>query len=202
VQKTGLYALLAILIFAVVFAFLPGADRSGPRTGATLQGVELRLYPARDADAVWSFAARNVTSDPVSNETRLTGLSNGQRIIRERNAAGQLTGREVLDATLEAPDLTIDGQDDMTTRQARITLVSQCADIDLSGTPQQPVKIEQGYGFSAPVAEIQSPNLSGHAEKLRMSFGFVIEDSDNDHSSISFDPDATETCRDGQRVAL
>lgn len=51
---------------------------------------------------------------------------------------GRFTGREILDATLATPELTIDAQDTMTTRQARITLVQQCADIDLRGTEQTP----------------------------------------------------------------
>ncbi len=201
-QKTGLYALLAILVFALIFAFLPGADRGGAKTDATLQGVELRLFPSRDADAVWSFSARNVSSNPVSNETLLTGISGGKRMLKERGADGQLTGRETLDATLDAPDLTIDGQDDITTRQARITLVKQCADILMKGTPDNPVKIEQGYGFIAPVAEISSPNVNGHAEKLRMTFDFVSEDMDNAHSTTTYDLDASTTCRDGKIVPV
>lgn len=199
-QKVGLYALLGILAFAMVFAFLPGTDQGAAQTGATLRGVQLKLYPGRDLDAVWSFGAQNVTNDPVKNETHLTGLSNGQRVIHERNAQGILTGKEVLDATLSAPDLTIDGQDNMTTRQARITLVKECADINLSGTPDTPVKIEQGYGFSAPVAELSSPILNGHVEKLRMSFNFQIEDSDPDHSNFTSDLDTPERCVNGQRV--
>ncbi|MDV6373429.1 hypothetical protein [Deinococcus arenicola] len=201
-QKTGLYALLAILAFALIFAFLPGAERAGTKTDAALQGVELRLYPARDPDAVWSFAARDVTSNPVSNETLLTGISGGKRVIKERGADGKLTGRETLDATLDAPDLTIDGQDDMTTRQARITMVKQCADILMKGTPENPVKIEQGYGFTAPIAEITSPNVNGHAEKLRMTFDFVSEDMDNDRSTTTYDLEATTTCRDGKIVPV
>lgn len=199
-QKIGLYALLGILAFALFFAFLPGADRTGTQTGATLQDVQLSLYPARDPDAVWRFHAAQVSSDPVRSETRLSGLSGGQRVLRERDAQGRPTGREVLDATLSAPDLTIDGQDNLTTRQARITLVKQCADIDLSGSASAPVKIEQGYGFSAPKAELNSPNLSGHVEKLRMSFGFSIEDSDPDHSTFTSDLDTPERCVNGVRV--
>lgn len=201
-QKTGLYALLAILAFALIFAFLPGADRGGAKTDATLRGVELRLFPARDPDAVWSFSAQNVSSNPVSNETVLTGISGGKRVLKERDASGKLTGRETLDATLDASRLTIDGQDDITTRQARVTLVKQCADIVMKGTPEQPVRIEQGYGFSTPVADIDSPNLTGHVEKMRMSFDFNIEDSDNERSTTTFNIDATETCRNGQRVPI
>ncbi|MFC4426461.1 hypothetical protein [Deinococcus navajonensis] len=200
-QKTGLYALLGIVAFALVFAFLPAGRRPESVTGATLEGVQLRLYPVRDPDAVWSFRAAHVTSDPATNETRLSQLSEGQRVIKQRDARGVLTGREVLDARLSAPDLTIDGQDNLLTRQARITLVEQCADIDLKGTPEQPVKIEQGAGFSAPLAKLDSPSLVGTVYALRMSFQFNVEDADP-KSQFGWDPDARETCRGGRRVAL
>ncbi|MCD0160711.1 MULTISPECIES: hypothetical protein [unclassified Deinococcus] len=199
-QKLGLYALTGILGFALIFALLPGADRTAVATGAVLSGVQLTLYPSRDPDAVWQFRAGQVTNDPLLSETRLTDLGQGQRLLRERDASGRLTGRQTLDATLSAPDLTIDGQDNMTTRQARITLVQQCADIDLQGTEQTPVKIEQGSGFSAPVAELDSPLMTGHVEKLRMSFDFNIEDSDNANSTLQYDLDGTERCENGQRV--
>ncbi|MFC4638795.1 hypothetical protein [Deinococcus hohokamensis] len=200
-QKTGLYALLGIVAFALVFTFLPSASRPESATGATLEGVQLRLYPSRDPDAVWSFRAAHVTSDPASSETRLSQLSDGQRVIKQRDARGVLTGREVLDARLNAPDLTIDGQDNLLTRQARITLVEQCADIDLRGTAARPVKIEQGAGFSAPLAKLDSPSLVGTIKNLRMSFQFNVEDADPT-SQFGWDPDARETCRGGRRVPL
>lgn len=199
--KAGLYALLAILGFALVFAFLPSGGRADARTGAELSGVKFRMYPSRDEDAVWSFAAQRVTSDPVAGQTQLSGLSGGQRLLRERDPKTKaLTGRETLDARLDTPELSIDDQDTMTTRQARITLVRECAGIDLKGTDEQPVKIEQGQGFSAPIAEIRSPFLSGHAEKLQMSFNFDLNDMDNERSSTQIDTNPTRICRDGQLV--
>lgn len=193
--KAGVYALLALGIFALVFAFLPQRQADGPQTGATLQGVALTLYPSRDPGAVWRFRAANVTSDPLKGETRLAGLSDGGRWVRDR------AGRLVLDATLAAPDLTIDGQDNMLTSQAKITLVQQCADIDLRGTREQPVRVEQGYGFSAPLAQVDSPSLAGRVTRLRMSFQFIVDDAGED-STLGWDPDATETCKNGKRVPL
>lgn len=199
-QKFGLYALLAILAFAAVFAFLPGGSGASAQTGATLQGVKLALYPARDPDAVWTFGARSVVSDPLKGATHLTGLSGGERRLTVRDAGGQPTGRTTLDARLDAPDLTIDAQDDLTTRQARITLVQQCAVLALKGTPDQPVRIEQGSGFSAPVAEMTSPLLNGHVERLRMTFSFVIEDADDRRSTFTSDLDSTARCVGGRLV--
>ena len=110
--KAGLYALLAILGFALLFAFLPSGTDAARRTGAELSGVTFRMYPSRDEDAVWSFAAQRVTSDPVAGQTQLSGLSGGQRLLRERDPKTKaLTGRETLDARLDTPELSIDDQD-------------------------------------------------------------------------------------------
>ncbi|MFD1731593.1 hypothetical protein ACFSC4_11830 [Deinococcus malanensis] len=122
-------------------------------------------------------------------------------MVKERDNKGVLTGREILDARLSAPELTIDAQDNMLTRQARITLVQECADIDLSGTPQQPVKIEQGSGFSAPLAKVDSPNWGGTFTRLRMSFQFVSEEAGED-SKTTFELDPDEKCVNGKRVPI
>lgn len=193
--KAGVYALLALGIFALVFALLPGRDLGGPQTGATLRGVSLTLYPSRDPGAVWRFQAADVTNDPLKGETHLAGLSNGGRWVKDRQ------GRPVLDATLAAPDLTIDAQDNMLTSRAKITLVQQCADIELRGNDEQPVRVEQGYGFSAPLAQVDSPSLTGRVTRLRMSFQFIVDDAGED-STLGWDPDATETCENGKRVPL
>ena len=200
-QKVGLYALVGIMAFALIFALLPTPGLDASESGARLSGVQLRLYPSGDANATWSFRAADVRNDPLNGLTTLTGITEGQRLLKEQ-VQGRFTGREILDATLATQELTIDAQDTMTTRQARITLVQQCADIDLKGTEQTPVKIEQGQGFSAPSARISSPNTNGRIGKLKMTFGFVIEDSDPANSKYTAELDATETCRDGKRVPL
>jgi len=199
VLKVGVYVLAVLVLFGVVFALLPGGAAGTARTGATLEGVALSLYPARDTDAVWRFRAGHVTSDPLEGETRLTDLSNGGRWVQPRGEDGQPRGKPVLDATLAAPDLTIDAQDNMLTRQARITLVRECADIDLRGTSKQPVRVEQGAGFSAPLAEVDSPSLVARLTGLRMTFDFQIEEAGED-STFEGDLDATETCKNGKRV--
>ncbi|MFC5848509.1 hypothetical protein [Deinococcus petrolearius] len=201
-QKAGPLALTALFVFALLFAFVP----TGPRgeaalAGARLQGVRLSLYPARDEGAVWTFAAQDVRSDPLTNVTQLSQLSQGERRLRERDAAGRYTGRQTLDATLSTPELTIDAQDDLITPQARITLVQQCADLTLTGRPGQPVRIEQGAGFSAPVAVVDSPALVGRITRLQMSFQFdLLASGEDSNYQLAIDP--TETCRDGKRVPL
>lgn len=199
-QKVGLYLLIAMLGFALLFAFLPANDQVSAKTGAQLRDVQLTLYPARDPDAVWRFRAANVTNDPIGGITELSELSSGERLLREK-VNGQYSGRETLDATLTTPHLTINGQDDLLTPAANITLVKQCADLKLSGTPEQPVRIQQGQGFSAALAELDSPSLKGRITNLLMDFDFNVMSSGQD-SQFTGNLDATETCRDGRRVPL
>ena len=140
-------------------------------------------------------------SDPITNVTQLSELSRGERLLRERDAAGRYTGRQTLDATLSTPELTINAQDDLLTPNARITLVQQCADLTLTGTPEQPVRIEQGTGFSAPVALVDSPSASGRITNVQMTFQFDVLSSGQD-SNFQANLDATETCRNGKRVPI
>lgn len=193
-QNSGLYAFLGIVGFALVFAFWPSGTGRGADTGAQLSGVQLRLYPAQDPDAVWSFRAANVRVDPVANETRLDTLSGGERRI------GLRTGNLRLDARMTAPGLTIDGQDNLVTPSARITLVKECADIALKSNAREQVKIEQGTGFSAPQAKITSPFISGTAINLKMTFNFDFLDMDNDRSSTEINTSPRQICENGRLV--
>lgn len=61
------------------------------------------------------------------------------------------------------------------------------------------MKIEQGQGFSATEAKIDSTSLTGTIRDLKMTFGFsILDSSPNSRYSVPLDP--TETCRDGKRV--
>lgn len=201
VQRVGVYTLIAILAFALLFALMPVADRTSAQTGAKLQGVQLTLYPTRDPDAIWRFAAQDVSNDPVSNTTVLNEISDGKRMMREKDEMGQFTGREKLDATLSTDVLTINSQDDLITSTATITLVNECADIKLNSNEKRQVKIEQGFGFTAPMAYVDSPALKGTAEDLRMTFQFVIEEGSG-KANLGWDPDSTEDCVDGKRITV
>ncbi|GHF95469.1 hypothetical protein GCM10017783_04220 [Deinococcus piscis] len=198
--KIGSYVLGALLLFAAVFALLP-ARSPRTETGATLHGVALTLYPASDPDASWQFEANQVVNDPLSGETRLSQLKDGGRWLRERDASGQLTGKTVLDARLAANDLTIDREDNMQTDLATITLVKECAVVKLSGNDKQPVRVDQSAGFSAPLAEVDSPAIVGEVPDMRMSFNFEILES-SEQSSFGWDMNSTEQCVGGERVPI
>lgn len=201
VQKVGLYALLAILGFAVVFVAIPTGKTVESKTGATLHNVKLTLYPSSDPDAVWRFAAKTVTNDPINSLTKLTELSEGQRLIRPKNTKGERTGKEVLDATLTTDTLTINGQDDLLTDKAKIKLVKHCADIDLVGKPNNPVMIKQGFGFFTPLATVDSPVMKMRFLDLQMSFQFYVEQASPESESIA-DLDGKERCENGKRVII
>lgn len=200
-QKVGLYALLAILGFALVFVAIPTGKNVDSETGAILHDVKLTLYPSSDPEAVWRFAANKVTNDPINNLTELTGLSAGKRFIREKNETGELTGQETLEATLTTKKLTINEQDDLITDKAKINLIRHCATVDLVGNDQTPVKIEQGFGFSTPLGIIDSPVLKMRLTDLRMSFQIEIEEAGEDSETVG-DLDAREKCVDGKRITM
>lgn len=197
-QKVGLTFLLALLAFALIFALLPTQDQTNAETGAHLQDVQLTLYPMRDPDAVWRFGAANVTHDPVTGTTTLTNLTGGQRLLRQKTSAGQYTGQEELDATLTTPTLQINNQDDILSDHARMTLIRECADIDLTGMPDNPVKIQQGVGFSAPKTVVDAPGMNVRFENLQMDFQFNILNQPK--MSLIGDLDSKERCIDGKRV--
>lgn len=200
VQKVGLYLLLGLLAFSALFALLPARESVAAKTGATLKEVQLTLYPMQDPDAVWQFGAASVTNDPITGTTELKQLSQGERLLREKDSTGRYTGQETLDTTLSTDHLTIDGQDNLLMQKAHLRLVKHCAEIEMEGTPDNPIRIDQGVGFSVPVAEMTSPNINGHLEKLQMTFDSVFKDADPDKSSFSYDLNGTVRCVNGQRV--
>ena len=197
-QKVGLYSLLAILAFAVIFALLPSGEVQTSKTGAQLRDVQLTLYPSRDPDAIWRFHAANVTNDTLTSTTELSGLSAGQRFLRDKDASGQYTGAETLDATLSTTHLTINGQDDLLTPKARMILIKECTDIDLLGTAQNPVRIQQGVGFSAPQTVMNGPGMHAKIDNLQMDFDTTIISSGR--MEFIGNLDSTERCQNGKRV--
>ena len=199
--KVGSYVLVALLLFAAVFALLPAASSPRAETGATLRGVTMTFYPASDPEAYWTFQADTVGNDPLSGETHLSKLEDGGRWIRERDGAGNFTGKANLDATLDAQALTIDRNDNMTTQAATITLVQECAAIRLTGDDQEPVKVEQSIGFSAPKAEVDSPDLKGEVLDMQMTFDFNVLDS-SPESTLGWNMNSEEQCIEGERVPI
>lgn len=191
---------LATILGLSALLILVGSERDIERVvGVSLKQVSLKLYPSGDPDASWTFTASDASDNPLDNTTRLTGLSNGYRMIRQRDKTGRLTGKEVVDATVRAEELLIDEHDTLLSERVELTLVRECADLVLTGSKAQPVKIEQ-RGFSAPQARLVAPNMRATIAGLRMRFDFYIEESDPARSKTEFDLDAPEQCVNGKRV--
>lgn len=188
--KAGLYGLGALVLFALVFALMPARTPAAVQTGATLHDATLTFYPSSDEGSVWKFAAKTVTHDPEADRTELQQLSNGERWITGEDGAAKL------DATLQADQISIDGADNMTTSEATVRLVQECADIHLQSEGDRGVQITQSSGFSAPKAKVESPFLNGQLTDLEMSFGFEILSS-GEGSNFGWNLDPTHECVGG-----
>lgn len=198
VHKVGPLILVALLVLAGLFAFLPAGEQTTPNIGATLHGVRLTLYPTRDPGAIWQFQAAKVVSDPVAGLTQMSGLGVGERRLRPQDSAQHSTENMVLDATITTPSLTIDAQDNLLTSRARLNMVRECAVIDLTGDQDKPVRIEQGVGFSAPHTKLDAPGMQANVRDLKMDFNFQILAAGP--MDLLGELDSKERCVDGRRV--
>lgn len=170
--RVSLLVLLGMLAFGLVFALLP-AQVSKAQSGVRLQNVQLRLYPAQDAQAQWRFAAKQITVDPEKGENTLEGLGQGERWVTDG-------GQPRLDMTIRASTLTIDAQDNLKTTQAALYTLADCSTFTLSGTPQDPVVINQQGGYTAPRGSISSPIQSGAYRHISANFDFSAFNAEQD----------------------
>lgn len=196
-MKWGWALLIGLLLTSIWVALLP--ETPPEKAKLQLRGTTLTLYPSRDAESLWEFSADTVTHDPDTGETHLSGVKTGERYLR----IGKQGQKGEKDALMQTGDLTIDREDTISMKQAELTLLRHCAHISLSSRGDQLVKIVQQEGFSAPVAEMDSPQLSGHVEGLNMSFDFAfLEGADPERSHFQYNLDSEETCVNGQRVKV
>ncbi|TSA86385.1 hypothetical protein FNU79_06905 [Deinococcus detaillensis] len=158
-------ALLALVLFGLIFALLPAAS-SVRGSGVKLSGVKLRLYPAQDPKAEWRFAAGEISVDPEKGETALDQLGQGERWAQD--AAGDLQK----DMTIKATNLVIDGQDNLHAKQAELYTLADCSTFTLSSTGNKEVVINQQGGYSAPAGELNSPITKGRFINITANFDF------------------------------
>ena len=193
VLKLSLTALAVLLAFGLVFAFLP-SKAPADTTGVRLQGVSLRLYPARDPKAEWRFRAENVRYDPVAKESVLTDLSRGERWVPD-----DTTGQPELDTTLSTSIVRIDGNDNLRMDQAEMVVIEQCTTLVLNGTQGKPVTVDQAFGYTAPEARIKLPDGTWNMRNLRASFDLNTEGEDQE---FEINLDQTQRCENGKLVAV
>ena len=153
VFRAALIFLACILVFGVAFSFLPYGS-SVPRSGVALQGVRFSLYPEQDRQAVWRFAARQVSIDPLKNENTLDDLGKGERWLKQKD------GSEKLDMTLKADRLIIDGEDNLRAKQAQLYVLDGCWNLNFNASGDKPVVINQRSGLSAPSVDITAPGIN------------------------------------------
>lgn len=178
--------LAVILLAGLIVAFIP-RPQTVSTSGVVLRGVNLKLYPATDAQAEWRFRADTITSDPTTGETRIDELKRGERFV-----AGEL------DTVVRTESLTIDSSDNLRSRRAELYIPAQCLTVNIQGTNEKPVVIDQQSGFSGPRARIQYPDLVLTAGPVQASFD--LKQTNFENPVFEANLDSTETCVDGKLV--
>ncbi|AFZ68459.1 hypothetical protein [Deinococcus peraridilitoris] len=184
--KYSWLALGVLLAFGVIVALLPEGEQARSQPGVTLSGVNLRLYPQQDQEAEWRFRAQDISFDPLSGETEIVKPTKGERLLRGK-----------LDMTISTERLVIDSSDNLQTLKAQLYIPSQCTTLDLEGTAETPVRIDQTRGYTAPTGKMSSPGVVSEIANLVSSFQL---DAQGDVKKMEVDPDASGECVDGKLV--
>jgi len=159
VTRYALALLLLIAASSYYFAHLPVREPPKRERGVVLEGVTIRLYPKSDPDAEWIFYADKIENNPARQTSKATGLSQGARYVDGK-----------LDLTLEAPEVSIDRNDNLTLPYATIEIPEECYVIQLGGKGESPVRILQDRGFTAPTFTLKGPGISIRGEGFKSDF--------------------------------
>jgi hypothetical protein len=144
VTRAALIMLAALVLIGLVVSFIPNPARA-TLGNVQLEGVNLELYPAADPDAKWIFKASTVTFDPETRESVATLNGDGVRYIKGKP-----------DLYLRSSTITIDGNDNLRTQEAKIYIPKGCYVLKLGQPGAAFVMIDQNTGYSAPYVDIQS----------------------------------------------
>jgi hypothetical protein len=158
VTRAALIMLAALVVIGLVVSFIPNPARA-TLGSVQLEGVNLELYPAADPDAKWVFNASTVTVDPETRESVATLKGDGIRYIKGKP-----------DLYLRATTVTIDGNDNLRTQEAKIYVPDGCYVLKLGQPGGAFVMIDQNSGYSAPYADIQSPSLTMNGTNFTSNF--------------------------------
>lgn len=185
--KSASIALAGLLVLGGVVAVWPTA-KPQDAGGVQLSGVEMRLYPSQDPNAVWRFGAKHIRYDPQLRQSVLTELEEGQRWVNGK-----------LDMTLQASSLTIDVNDNLLTTQAKLFLPSLCTSVEM-GDKAYPngVTINQNVGFSGRKVHYQDANTTLTAKSIRANFD--LTQTQLEEPSFDSALDAKVVCRNGRLV--
>ncbi len=157
--------LLALLLLAAYWLGREPPPKPRQAVGAAeLYGVRFRLYPEADPDAEWVFTAGRVDYDPGRRESRVVGLSRGERWVKGE-----------LDLKLRAEEVRIDRYDNLTMPRAEVEIPKECWRVELIGSRATPVRVDQRRGFFAPRFRLEGPGVRVEGEGFRSDFG--LEDA-------------------------
>ena len=184
--------LAALLALGLVFSLLP-AGPDVARSGVTLRGVQLSLYPEQDPGAVWRFRAQQISVDPLKSQNTLDGLGGGERWLKGQD------GRERLNLTLKADSLVIDADSNLTARRAQIYILDGCISLDMKASADKPVFINQRSGYSAPDVQVSSPSIQLGFSDFSSSFDFKSARGDQQPGAAA-QLRAQTVCRKGRIV--
>ena len=192
VFRAALIFLACLLVFGVAFSFLPYGS-SVPRSGVTLQGVRFSLYPEQDRGAVWRFAARQVSIDPLKNENTLDDLGKGERWLKQKD------GSEKLDQTLKAKRLVIDADDNLKAQEAQLYVLQDCTTLTLRAAGDSQVVINQRSGYTAPYVGISSPSIQLEFDAFSSPFDLSnVQGTQRAGGTVQTNP--TSICKNGHVV--
>jgi hypothetical protein len=192
VTRIALMALGVLLFLGVIISVLPVSNKE-PLGDVRLEGVKLELYPAADPDAKWKFQASEVIYSPETRESQVTLQGTGVRIVKD-----------TLDLELRASQLTIDGNDNLRTRDAEVYIPKGCWTVQLGSgaTGSDGVLIDQNSGFRATTAEVYGSNFTSKGGPLDAAFNMSDENArfNLQNPNDRFDPDSKQICKNGKLV--
>ena len=162
--KWASLALIVVLAVLAALALRPGPQRAEVRDEIRLENAQVRLFPASDADAVWRFAAPEVSYDPGARETTLLRIEDGERRVADG-----------VDFTLAAERLVIGRDDDLRSERMDVHLVEDDLDVEMEGAGDRQVRVDQDEGrFEVPRIRIFGEDFGeSRYQDMRVSFDFT-----------------------------
>jgi hypothetical protein len=160
VTRAALILLVAVVVIGLVISFIPNPPALTPGK-VQLDGVTLELYPAADLDAKWIFKATQVTFDPETRESIATLDGDGTRLIKGKP-----------NMYLRTPMVTIDGNDNLRTQEAKVFIPKDCYVLKLGQPNAAFVTIDQNVGYTAPYADLNSPSVFQTGPNFSSDFDF------------------------------
>ena len=152
-------ALALLLLGLLAFLFRPPAVSQEGGGEGRFEEVEFWLFPKADPDARWRFSAQAVDYDADRRQIEVSGMAEGARYVEENT-----------DLLLYAERVTIDRFDNLRMPQAVVELPNECWRLELEGSEERPVRIDQNQGFYAPSFVLRGPGLRVEGKGFRSDF--------------------------------